>query len=842
MGRPAQREIRATASGVDSTGSAGSADTADTAEGTRTSGTAASTDTTGSTGSTGSSADSGMTWRDPSRPVAERVADLLGRMTLEEKLAQLVGMWVEPDHDGDGVAPPHGEFAEETPPLAEVIRNGLGHLTRVFGTRPVTPATGLVTLARLQSDVVAANRFGIPAIAHEECLTGFTAWTATAFPTPLAWGATFDPDLVCQMARSIGASMRAVGVHQGLAPVLDVARDLRWGRVEETIGADPYLVGTIGAAYVAGLESAGVVATLKHFAGYSASRGGRNLAPVAMGPREFADVILPPFELALREGGARSVMHAYTDLDGMPAAADPELLTGRLRDELGFTGVVVADYYGVSFLETLHGVAAGPAEAATLALAAGVDVELPMVRCYGAPLLRAVRERRVPESLVDRSVRRVLALKCELGLLDPDWSPYPAGTGTEIDLDPPGSRALAGRLADESVVLLANDGPALPLDPSSRIAVVGPLAADPLAFLGCYSFPRHVGGQHPDTGTGIEITPLLDALRAELPDATIVHRRGCDVRSADTSQIGAAVAAARGSDVVVAVLGDESGMFGRGTSGEGCDVELLRLPGAQEDLLRAVAATGIPVVLVLVTGRPYALGDVAGSLAAVVQAFLPGEEGGAAIAGVLSGRINPSGRLPVELPARHTPQPSYLGGRLAGCRTGVSSIDPGPLYPFGHGLSYTTFGYADLAVGPVAGSPAATTDGPVEIGTDGAVEIGCTVRNTGQRSGTEVVQLYLGDPVAQVVRPLRYLAGFTRVTLAPGRSARVTFRLDADRTAFHGRSGTRIVEPGVVQVAVGGSSAEPRLTGSFTLCGPERAAGPDRVLTTPVLTTPIPTE
>lgn len=794
-------------------------------------------------------------WRDPSRPVDERIADLMGRMTLAEKVAQLGSVWIEPDHDGAGVAPLHGEFTDQTPPLAEVIRTGLGQVTRVFGTSPVAPAMGARTLARLQADVVAAGRFGIPAIAHEECLTGMEAWTATAFPTPLAWGASFDPDLVGAVARTIGATLRSVGVHQGLAPVLDVTRDARWGRTEETIGADPYLVGSIGAAYVAGLESAGVVATVKHFAGYSASRGARNLAPVSMGHREFADVILPPFEMALRIGGARAVMHSYADVDGVPAAADTDLLTGLLRDELGFTGMVVADYYGVSFLELLHGVAADPAEAAALALAAGVDVELPAIRCYGEPLLAAVRDGRVPESLVDRAVRRVLRCKCELGLLDPDWSADPTGGPVEatvtaatpgtpsangansaadpvgsVDLDPPEARALARRLATESVILLANDGPALPLDPTARIAVVGPLADDPLAFLGCYTFPRHVGYQHPDVGTGLAITPVLDALRAELPAARITHQPGCDVTSAGVSRIDAAARAARDADVVVAVLGDESGMFGRGTSGEGCDVETLRLPGVQPDLLAALVDTGVPVVLVLVTGRPYALGEFAGRLAAVVQAFLPGVEGGAAIAGVLSGRVNPSGRLPVEVPASPTAPPCYLGARLA-WRTDVSSVDPTPLYQFGHGLSYTTFGYRDLSIRRVPGGERAEAD---EIPTDGEVEIGCTVANTGGRAGTEVVQLYLRDPVAQVVRPTRFLAGFARVALEPGQARRVTFRLHADRTAFHGRAGVRVVEPGVVEVEVGSSSAEPRLCGSFTLCGPERRVGPDRVLTTGV--------
>ena len=330
-------------------------------------------------------------WRDPSRPVTERVADLLGRMTLAEKLAQLGSVWVgAADDGGDGFAPMQHEFSAELPPLDDLIQDGMGQLTRVFGTRPVPPAAGMLALAGLQQQIMTASRLGIPAIAHEECLTGFAAWSATIFPTPLSWGASFDPDLVRDMAAAIGASMRACGVHQGLAPVLDVARDPRWGRTEETIGEDPYLVGTIGTAYVLGLQAAGVDATLKHFAGYSASRGGRNMAPVSIGRREFADVILPPFEMAIRLGGARSVMPTYIDLDGVPATADGELIGGLLRDELGFDGLVVSDYYAVSFLEQQHSVAASPSEAGAAALRAGIDVELPAVRCYGTPLRKAI--------------------------------------------------------------------------------------------------------------------------------------------------------------------------------------------------------------------------------------------------------------------------------------------------------------------------------------------------------------------------------------------------------------------------------------------------------------------
>src|SRR5580658_2544819 len=276
-------------------------------------------------------------WRDPSRPAAERAADLLGRMTLEEKVAQLGSIWLGHQPRDSNVAPMQGDFGAPEAPLAELISCGVGQLTRVFGTRPVPPGEAARTLAALQAQIVAASRFGIPAIAHEECLTGFAAWTATAFPTPLAWGAAFDPELVYLMAAAIGGSLRLVGVHQGLAPILDVARDPRWGRVEETISEDPYLVGVLGTAYVRGLQSAGVIATVKHMAGYSGSRAGRNLAPVSVGPREFADVFLLPFEMAIRDGGARSVMHSYADVDGVPAAADHALLTGYLGTSSGST-------------------------------------------------------------------------------------------------------------------------------------------------------------------------------------------------------------------------------------------------------------------------------------------------------------------------------------------------------------------------------------------------------------------------------------------------------------------------------------------------------------------------
>ncbi|MFG2089121.1 MULTISPECIES: beta-glucosidase [unclassified Spirillospora] len=754
-------------------------------------------------------------WRDRGLTVAERVADLLARMTPEEKAGQLAGYWALPAEPGEPVAPMEDDSNETAPSLDEILDRGLGQLTRVFGTAPVPAAEGAARLRDLQRRVAAGNRFGIPAIAHEECLNGFMTWGATVFPSPPAWGATFDTDLVGEMASAIGENMRAAGVHQGLAPVLDVVRDARWGRTEECIGEDPYLVSVLGTAYVRGLERSGVVSTLKHFAGYSASRAGRNMAPTPIGPREFADVIVEPFVMALRDGGARSVMHSYTDVDGMPAASDERLLTGLLRDELGLTGIVVADYFGVSFLETRHRVAASRGEAAALALRAGIDMELPTVRCYGTPLIEEIRRGAVSEELLDRAAARVLTLKAELGLLDG----VPGdGDGAELDFDPPEHRALARRLAEESVVLLANDG-TLPLRSGAGVVLAGPLADDPFAMMGCYTFPSHVGRQHPELPLGVEFPTLAEALQGELPDVRVAGSK--DVLVTDDADIQAAVAAARDAELCVLALGDRAGIFGRGTSGEGCDVETLALPGRQAELATAVIDTGTPTVIVMLTGRPYALEGIGDRAAAVVQAFFPGEEGGRAVAGILSGRVEPSGRMPISVPRRASGPPvTYLRSKMDGGHD-WSVVDPVPRYPFGYGLTWTTFEYDALHVDERAA-------------TDGSVEVSAVVRNTGDHAGTEVVQLYLSDPVASVVRPVRWLAGWARVRLEPGDAARIVFDVHADRTSFTGPDLRRIVEPGAIEVAVGRSSADLPLRGSFVLDGPVRTLGPDRVLTVPV--------
>ncbi|WCN79123.1 glycoside hydrolase family 3 N-terminal domain-containing protein [Micromonospora sp. LH3U1] len=771
-------------------------------------------------------------WRDSRLSPTERAEALLPLMSLEEKVAQLVGVWVGAEASGEGVAPHQSDMIDNTVPWSSIIQHGLGQLTRPFGTAPVDPVLGARSLAASQAQIVAASRFGIPAQVHEECLTGFAAWRATVYPTPLSWGASFDPDLVEAMADRIGRSMRAAGVHQGLAPVLDVTRDYRWGRTEETIGEDPYLVGTTGAAYVRGLERAGVVATLKHFAGYSASRGGRNLAPVSMGRRELADVILPPFEMALRHGGARSVMNSYAEIDGLPVAADEELLTGLLRDEWGFTGTVVADYFSVRFLQTLHGVADRGVDAARLALRAGIDVELPTVDTFGAPLVEAVRCGEVDEALIDRALRRVLIQKIEVGLLDEGWQELPDDVAS-LRLDDEISQDVALRLAQESVVLLRNTG-VLPLPAGGRVALVGPAADDPMAMLGCYSFPNHVGVNHSEYGLGLDIFSLRDELARRVP--LLSYELGCTITGEDTSGIPAAVAAVAAADVCVLAVGDRAGMFGRGTSGEGCDAADLQLPGVQADLVRAVLATGTPVVLVLMTGRPYALGPEFDSAAAVVQAFFLGQLGGQALAEVLTGAVNPSGRLPVSVPRDAGGMPStYLSPPL-GQRNKVSSIDPSPAYPFGHGLTYTTFEWSDATVVEPAGE---TQDEPAAWPVDGEVRVRITVANTGDRAGTEVVQLYLHDPVAQTTRPVVRLIGYTRLPLEPGEVAHVTFGVPADVASFVGLSGRRVIEPGDVELRFGRSSGDAAATLPLRLTGAERQVGHQRELLTSVRVEPL---
>jgi len=767
------------------------------------------------------------------RGITPRVKALVADMTLEEKLAQLVGYWV--DQGDEVVAPLSGEKVTSTA-YVDATAHGLGHLTRVYGTRPVDPVERAAWLWGEQRRLQDETRLGIPALVHEECLTGFAAWKAATFPTPLAWGASFDPDAVELMASAIGRSMREVGVHQGLAPVLDVVRDARWGRVDECIAEDPYVVGTIGTAYVRGLQAAGVHATLKHFVGYSASRAGRNHAPVSAGRRELQDVFLPPFEMAVRDGGVRSVMNSYTEIDGVPVASNPELLTDLLRRRWGFDGTVVSDYFAVEFLRSMHGIAADRGEAAQLALEAGIDVELPGPDAY-PHLAERVASGALPEAVVDRAVLRVLAEKEDLGLLDADFSAAP----TAVDLDDAEHRALARRLAEESVVLLRNEG-VLPLASPGRIALIGPNADSTDALMGCYSFANHVLAHHPSFPLGFSLPTVREALVERFGE--IAYAEGCTVEGTDLSGLDTAAALARDAEVAIVVVGDRAGLFGRGTVGEGNDADSLDLPGVQRQLVEAVVATGTPVVLVLLTGRPYALDwalDTAGGPAAVLQAFFPGEEGAPALAALLAGDATPSGRLPVSLPRSAGAQPySYLHPLLGG-PSGVTSTDSTPVRPFGFGLSYTSFARGELRADGVASAGAAPAEGvglrvergagvpasgaSAEVRAGDAFTVSARVTNTGDRHGADVVQVYAHRAVASVTRPVAQLVAYARVELAPGESAEVRFTVPASRLAYSDRSMRRVVEAGEVELRLGSSCADVDEAVALRIVGPTYELG-----------------
>ena len=583
----------------------------------------------------------------------------------------------------------------------------------------------------------------------------------------------------------------------------------------------------------------GVVCTGKHFLGYALSQGGRNQAPVQLGPRELREAYAEPFAAAIRDAGMASMMNSYSSIDGEPVAASRAMLTDLLRGELGFTGTVVADYFAVMQLHLNHKTADGPEESARQALAAGLDIELPALDCY-QHLPTEVREGRFDEALVDESCARVLEQKIMLGLFE---NPYVDADAAIAVFDTPDQRALARRAGAEGVVVLKNEG-VLPLDPSiGSIAVIGPHADDARLLQGDYHYPAHLeiiylGGAAKELdeftggdGTGVDqlpqsggafqagpyytphVTPLA-GLQAALPDTTITHEPGCADTGDDAGGIPAAVVAAEAADVAIVFVGARSGLVPGATVGEARDATDLDLPGVQRELVAAVGATDTPTVVVVVSGRVHTLVDENDTADALLWSILPGEEGGNALADVLTGSVNPAGRLPVTMP-RHVGQvPIHHDQRQRGDRSEFYGAyvdrEVSGLFPFGHGLSYTTFDYAGLNVTP--GSTTAATSVAVDV------------TNSGDRDGDEVVQLYATDDVASVARPILELVGFTRVSIPAGETRRVTFTVDASRLAFHGLDMRHTTEPGTFTFRVGRSAADPdRLEEQVTLDG-ERTA------------------
>jgi len=761
-------------------------------------------------------------YRDPNASVEDRVENLLALMTLDEKLAQLSCIW-------STAFVSTGTFDPDT--VIEKMPHGIGQVTRIGASTGLHPQESATFMNAIQHVAVERTRLGIPVIVHEESTGGFCHRDATVFPQGIGLAATWNPALVKQVAEVIRAQMVAVGARHALAPVLDIARDPRWGRVEETYGEDPVLTGTIGTAYVQGLQSDdlrhGVAATAKHFLGYSMSEGGRNWGPVQMGPRELREVYTEPFAAVIRSAGLATIMNSYASVDGLPCAGSPAILTGLLRDELGFAGVVVADYASVLMLMEYHRVAATRGEAARLALLAGLDMELPVADCYGAPLTTEVEAGRVPLEVIDTAVRRVLRLKFQLGLFE---HPYVDAEAANAAFQTPEQRALARRAVAESTILLTNDG-VLPLAPTvKRVAVIGPGADDQRLLQGDYHYPAHqevvyAAPQHIEV-TGLlvpqasgsyapgpyftpHVTPLA-GLRAALGNGVEVHyARGCEVLGDDRSGFAEAVQVARDADVAVVVVAGRSGLLRSSTVGEGNDATNLDLTGVQEELVKTLAGTGTPLVVVVLSGRIHTLASIARRANALLQVFPPGEEGGSGLGDVLTGKTNPSGRLPVSLPRSVGQIPNDVGLRAGGDHPmfygDYIDAPASPLFAFGHGLSYTTFAYSDLAV------QAKSTTEPIEVSIE--------VHNSGERAGDEVVQLYCRDEVASVARPNRILLGFTRLSLIPGQARRVTFTVHPSRLAFYDPAMRFVTEPGAFTFSIGASSVDIRAEKTIVLDG-----------------------
>jgi len=770
-------------------------------------------------------------YKDPAQPLEARIEDLLGRMSLDEKLAQLGCVWSTALVVDERFSPDRAR---------EMLAHGTGHITRISSSTGLRPSESAAFANEIQRFLVEQTRLGIPAILHEESIAGLTARDATQFPQAIGLASTWNPSLLEEMARTIRTQMLAVGARQTLAPVLDIARDPRWGRTEETYGEDPYLASRLGVAYVRGIQGDdlrhGIAATGKHFIGYGLSEGGMNHAPVHLGARELREVYARPFEAAIREAGLASVMNAYNEVDGLPCAGAAAVLDRLLRGALGFAGVVVADYYAVILLHGFHQVAADKGAAARMALAAGLDVELPQLDCYGAPLRGEIERGTVPVALVDRSVRRLLRLKLALGLFE---QPYVDAAAAARVYQTPAQRELARRVAQQSIVLLKNAGDLLPLDPTvARVAVIGPCADDVRLLQGDYGYPTHLeiiyknAARRPE-GDAIDIAPASDTvafrpgpyfvpmvtplagIRAAVsPRTQVTYAKGCEIGGSDTSGFAAAVDAARQANVAVVAVGGKSGLMPDCTSGEFRDACDLGLTGVQQQLVEAVVATGTPTVVLLVNGRVFALPWIAEHVPAIVESWLPGEEGGTAIADVLFGAVSPAGRLPISMPRAVGQVPVYYNHKSGGGRSQMIGdyIDrpTTPLYPFGHGLSYTRFTYANLEITPER--PTATT--PIVVAID--------VTNSGRRDGDEVVQLYVRDLVGSVTRPVRQLVGFARIHLTAAQTRRVRFTLDPSQLAFFDADMRFIVEPGEVRIMIGASSHDIRAERTITVEGEPR--------------------
>ncbi|RJP69457.1 MAG: beta-glucosidase [Candidatus Abyssobacteria bacterium SURF_17] len=773
--------------------------------------------------------DENALYLDASQSVKDRVANLLARMTLDEKIAQL------------GAVEPFENLAFSEKRTRAHMKDGIGQIALPAGASTLKPIEIAELNNKLQKFLIENTRLGIPAMVHEECCMGFMARGATIFPQMLGAASTWEPELVEEMMRNVRAQMRSVGAHQGLSPVLDIARDPRWGRTEETFGEDPYLASRMGVAYIRGLQGTdlkhGIVATCKHFVGYAMSEGGLNWAPVHLGQRELHEVFLVPFEAAVKEANVASVMNAYHELDGIPCGGSKELLTGILRHKWGFDGIVVSDYHTVPMLEQYHHVARDKSEAAVLALEAGIDIELPATDCYGESLRKAVERGLISEDVLNQAVNRVLKTKFDLGLFE---NPLVDPSKVTQVFDTAAQRSLAREIAQKSIVLLKNEDGMLPLKKDvSSIAVIGPSADDIRNMVGDYSHPAHITlslGLYDESVTpdipietnigpgnvSVQMISILEAIKRKTSPTTAIHyAKGCDVMGDSRDGFAEAIEAARKSDVAIIVVGGKSGLTLDCTSGEFRDRADIGLPGVQDDLVRAVCATGKPVVVVLVNGRPLSVPRVTENVPAIVEAWLPGEEGAQAIADVLFGDCNPGGKLPITVPRSVGQIPAFYNHKPSGANSVIYGdyvdLVSRPLFPFGHGLSYTRFEYDNLRVEPA------------KADAKGTVKASIDVKNVGEREGDEVVQLYVHDVKASVTRPVKELKGFKRITLAPGEKKTVMFTLFVTQLGFYNRDMQFVVEPGTIEVMLGSSSDDIRATGEFEIVGEMSEIGDSKV-------------
>lgn len=772
-----------------------------------------------------------VAYRDSSLPVGERVLDLLSRMTLEEKAAQ--------------TASPFGTVVDtHTPP-----ETGWGAAVAALSTIAGTPLEMAAAANELQRKHVEDTRLGIPILLGEEALLGLKVRGATTFPDAIAQAATWNPELVERMAALIGAQMAALGVRQALSPLADVARDPRWGRVGETYGEEPLLVGEMASAFVRGLQDAvpeaPVIATLKHFVGYGASNGGRNTEPAHIGERALREVYGKPFEVAIRDADARGIMPSYNDIDGTPVTGSYELLTTLLREEYGFHGLVVSDLAAVSQLHTKHRVTPDLLEAHAQAIRAGVDLDLDN-RVSTDRIVEAVRSGLLREADLDRAVASVLRAKFQLGLFE---RPYVDLDGVPDTLDSEEGRELAGILAEESVVLLQNEpvggAPLLPLSPDTkRIAVIGPNADRLMGQLGHYSYhvldsivqmfahaadpqsraaddPTLVGATGADAAEllvdSVPVVTFVEGIRSRVgADTTVVYERGCPVENEDRSGIPAAAQAAADADVAIVVVGDQAGINARGTVGEGLDSATCELPGVQRELVEAIAVTGTPMVVVLSHARPFVLGWMTKLAPAILTSWFGGEEAGNAVARVLFGDVNPAGRLPIALleSVGAAPVPYWRTLQTEAYVSGSVRA----VFPFGHGLSYTSFEYRDLDV---------ESD---TVANDGVIRVAFTVANVGELDGDEVMQVYGQDTHARSVRPGRQLLAFRRVRIPAGSEERFVVDIPASMLALWDPREGWVVEPGRVRIFVGSSSANTPLRAEVTFVGGVHHPGRHRAL------------